>query len=31
MIVTKSQSEQQWLRSLIADWQLISDMAFADL
>ncbi len=29
--MSKSGSEQQWLRTLIADWQLISDMAFADL
>ncbi len=29
--MSESVQQQQWLRSLIADWQLISDMAFADL
>lgn len=29
--MSKSGGDKQWLRTLIADWQLISDMAFADL
>ena len=29
--MSKSVGNQQWLRTLISDWQLISDMAFADL